>query len=478
MPNIRYVCMSDLHLGEEDSLLTAVTDTGELDLSSPSPVLRRLAECLSELIQHNDAAAPKPTLILNGDALELALARDDEAAQVFLQFLAETMPAGSELFGELVCLAGNHDHHLWETARETQYVNYIGRLPSDAPLEAPWHTTKVFMDMQGKDRLASGFLTAIAHRLGHLAHANLEILMAYPNFGLAGADRCVVFHHGHFVEPLYHLMSTVGTLLFEGRDVPWSLDELEGENFAWIDFFWSAMGRSGRFGEDVERVYEATGDKKSLERLTDALAHNIAERYNLQLHLPDFAEEAVLKHLLRAVVVRGLAKIQERQQLSQSPDELPLSQDSREGLRWYLEELLPNHVRVKDRRTLPEPVTFVFGHTHKPFERVMGYKRFSRPVQVLNDGGWIVESVRPEPLRGGAVALIDENLNAVNLRMYNEGQFEVRVADAAESDGGALRDHVRSVIAQNPRPWRAFIQTAEAEVKRRSEMLASRLKKE
>lgn len=108
----------------------------------------------------------------------------------------------------------------------------------------------------------------------------------------------------------------------------------------------------------------------------------------------------------------------------------------------------------------------------------MGYKRFSRPVQVLNDGGWIVESVRPEPLRGGAVALIDENLNAVNLRMYNEGQFEVRVADAAESDGGALRDHVRSVIAQNPRPWRAFIQTAEAEVKRRSEMLASRLKKE
>ena len=40
MPNVRYVCLSDLHLGEEDSLLTNIDpSTGKVAPNSPSPVL-------------------------------------------------------------------------------------------------------------------------------------------------------------------------------------------------------------------------------------------------------------------------------------------------------------------------------------------------------------------------------------------------------------------------------------------------------
>lgn len=466
MPDIRCVSLSDLHLGEEDSLLTATGGDGRADLSGPSPVLKRLAECLAAVIGGNSAGAAKPALILNGDVLELALARQEEAALVFAHFLAETMPANSELFGEIICLAGNHDHHLWETAREAQYAGHLRRNAAAGGIDAPWHTTKTFVDTQSKDRLAHELLTAIAHRHSHLARAGLEILMAYPSFGLADADRgCVIFHHGHFIEPVYYLMSTVDTLLASGRELPATLEEMERENFAWIDFFWSAMGRSGQFGEDVERIYEASGDPRSLRGIMDTLAVNIARRYDLPLRLPEFAEEAALKALLRAVA-SGVARIQERQQTSDV-----LTASSRQGLRRFLEVLLPNHVRDKDGRAIPEPMTFVFGHTHKPFEESASLAGYARPAAILNQGGWVVDSRQPQPLCGGAIVLVDDELNAVSLRMYNEDRFEVR---AAAAQPNPLLAHVEKLIARDPGPWRAFSETARVEVRERAENLASR----
>src|SRR5512142_2878947 len=121
MLNIRYVCLSDLHLGEEDSLLT-----GE-DVSRPSPVLRSLAECLAEILRRNQPGAPMPTLILAGDVLELALCPSQQAFATFEQLLWSLMPPHNELFGEIVYVPGNHDHHVWQTAREAQYLNYLGR---------------------------------------------------------------------------------------------------------------------------------------------------------------------------------------------------------------------------------------------------------------------------------------------------------------------------------------------------------------
>ncbi len=35
--------------------------------------------------------------------------------------------------------------------------------------------------------------------------------------------------------------------------MPTTIEGIETENFAWIDFFWSMMGRSGEAGEAVEK---------------------------------------------------------------------------------------------------------------------------------------------------------------------------------------------------------------------------------
>ena len=51
MPDIRYVCLSNLHFGEEDSLLTNIkTASTDIDPTAPSPVLVRLVECLRSLV--------------------------------------------------------------------------------------------------------------------------------------------------------------------------------------------------------------------------------------------------------------------------------------------------------------------------------------------------------------------------------------------------------------------------------------------
>ena len=42
------------------------------------------------------------------------------------------------------------------------------------------------------------------------------------------------------------------------------------------------------------------------------------------------------------------------------------------------------------------------------------------PVAVYNTGGWIVDKVKREEVFGGAVLLMDENLDACLLEMYRE----------------------------------------------------------
>ncbi len=145
--DIRYVCLSDMHLGAEASLLTNMPPgSTQADPLNASPVLQGLVECLRYLIIRNADQTRKPTLILLGDILELALANDNLAAMVFERFLDFAMPPGHELFENIIYIPGNHDHHLWESARETQYVlNYLAKTKPETSLDIPWHTTNIFM---------------------------------------------------------------------------------------------------------------------------------------------------------------------------------------------------------------------------------------------------------------------------------------------------------------------------------------------
>src|SRR3989304_8283830 len=98
----------------------------------------------------------------------------------------------------------------------------------------------------------------------------------------------------------------------------------------------------------------------------------------------------------------------------------PLSEDAEKGLWSYMNGPLKEQIMTELKGNMPADVTFVFGHTHKPFQEDMNFKGYPAWANVYNTGAWVVETVAPQPLHGGAVVLIDNDLNAAALRMYNE----------------------------------------------------------
>jgi hypothetical protein len=87
MSDIAYICLSDMHLGADNSLLTGLREN-DVAPRTASPVLTQLVTCLRALVSRNQGER-KPTLILNGDILELALANDNVAAMAFECFIEE-----------------------------------------------------------------------------------------------------------------------------------------------------------------------------------------------------------------------------------------------------------------------------------------------------------------------------------------------------------------------------------------------------
>jgi hypothetical protein len=406
--------------------------------------------------------------------LELALTTTNEALMVFERFMELIMPPGSELFERIVYIPGNHDHHLWEIARETQYVEYLETLEPGKRLNIPWHTTRLFIE-EATEQVPMYLLTKLVQRYPHLRKSGFAVHTAYPNLGLYREDgsKCVIFHHGHYIEPLYQLMSGLKNLLFPERELPGQVWEIEAENFAWIDFFWSTMGRSGEAGQDIERIYEKMQDRDELKKLLAALAAGLAKRYDL----PGWGDAMETK-LLEWVLNRLADKFSGRER---NFTERALSPDTEKGLWAYAKGPLREQILRERDENMPDEVTLVFGHTHKPFQEDLNFRGYPQWVSVYNTGGWVVDTVEPEPLHGGAVVLVDEALNAVSLRMYSEekdpGRYAVRVEQAAHpgEEPNPLYRQIASMVRAQDEPWRTFSMLAARTVSKRAQNLRARI---
>ncbi len=485
MNDIRYVCLSDMHLGEEDSLLTEANGNN-VDPLKASSVMSHLVECLRELISNNEGPE-KPTLILNGDILELALSEYNTSAMIFERFMELIMAKGRELFDGIFYIPGNHDHHLWEMARETQYVEYIDRHP-DKHLDLPWHKTEMFLlegkeDDSDKNQVSSYFLDKILKRRSKLdieekykLRDNILIKIAYPNFGILSKskDKCVVIHHGHFVESKYYIMSKLkADLLNLDCEMPSDIQLIESENFAWIDFLWSALGRSGEVGALTKTLYEHMLDEGQMKIFISQAAKNLAKKYGFT-GCVDLVEERILKNILEYVFCRisdGERKLKDK----------PLGEQTEAGVAQYLMAVINQIIDERQGAPLPSELAFVFGHTHKPFLEESYIEGFKRPVAVYNTGGWVVDKVKREDVFGGAVLLMDENLDACLLEMYREydepDRCRVGVRHLHEcTTQSPFYKRINNLVHPDEKPWLEFSNTVHRDVKTKADRLAERLK--
>ena len=481
MKNIRFVCLSDLHLGADNSILTRLAPStdgkawSKSDPTQPSDVMIELANCLRAILPNNPGQ-PKPTLVLNGDALELALADVNVSAMVFERFMELTMKPGEELFDRTIYYnPGNHDHHLWETGREAQYIErYLPTTKWGDNLEAPWHTTKMFLGEY--DPVPCYLLDGLIARMEPKYKEGTEpkFLMVYPNFGVRSEDRskCVIFSHGHYIESIYRLITGLRTILFPDRKEPDIIWDLESENFAWVDFFWSTLGRSGHFGIDVELIYDKLQSSAQLKAMADNLADGIARKYKLP-----FIPGALERVILNSVVSVLIADIAHREV---KHTDLPLSPDAQAGLRQFLEAFLLNQIRSDNDNKIPSEVTFIFGHTHKPFELIQPYAGYESGVKLFNSGGWVVDSLAPAPLHGGAVILVDEDLNTASLRLYNQSPSDTTSPPPphiSEAIDNPLVQQLKTTLTTTP-PWTAITQAVFTEIPRQRQNLSEKVQEQ
>jgi hypothetical protein len=477
MPDIRYVCLSDLHFGAENSILSCLVEGDVIvDTTTASSVLDALVAALRLLIGANEDKTRKPTLILNGDVLELALASDNVALMVFELFLDRIFPAdGEALFAPTVMYQpGNHDHHLWETARERQYGNLLNTLGPDVPLPIPWHSTRLYPEGDPRPVQAE-LLDQLARRRPHRLEMNFRV--SYPNLGLRSDDGriAVVFHHGHFVESIYHLMTTLKDYIFPGRAEPTEVWDIEAENFAWIDFFWSTLGRSGDVGEDVGLVYDMLQSDQAIEKLAGNLAAGIAQRVPRTGVIGWF--HWLIRRALDKVLKRVATNVAATERRSPTT---ALSAKSEPGLMAYLGgpliKQLASEAPHRDGR-LPEQVKFVFGHTHKPFVGIRVVPGLANPVRIFNSGGWVVDTLSVEPLHGANLVLVDENLEVACVRMYNQATeaaaYQVRLDDGLPEEQGPFYERLSELIRADDAVWTAFSVAAATLVGEREKTLAT-----
>ncbi len=412
--DLKYVCLSDLHLGARYSILTGA------DAAAQSDTLRTFGLALEGLLRQ--MSGPElPTLLLLGDVLDLGLSPLEDAAMGF-QHLIESLfipSLGKEILSPtIIYVPGNHDHRVWSSARDQDYTSRIRTTQAPQRLEPPSVVTNMFATPD--TMIESDLLTTLMRSVPASVPQTGSVRVAYPNFGLLSREdpgRCVVFHHGHFIESFYRLASTTRSLLEAGYAPPTDISDVELQNATWIDFVWSSFGQTGAVGTDVMNLYTVLQDTAATDRFLSTLEKRIMRR--LLQYVP-MSGEAEVRHYAKAsakalldITVERWADLERNSRLS------VLSDDSVQGLRWYLEE--PLHTQINhELGRVPDDVTFVFGHTHKPFQDLLPVDTYRLPVKIFNTGGWTFNAPDMAPVEGAAAVFVDDRLNVVSVRLYND----------------------------------------------------------
>lgn len=477
MTALRYLCLSDLHLGAGNSVLTS-SSGGKPDPTKPSRTLQALAAGLARLVPMLAPDKP-PTLVLMGDVLDLGLSPMGDVIEAFRRFVEQVMlPGGKPLFApDVLVVPGNHDHHLWRMAQDhaLQRALLSGRVPRDL---VPCSPLLGDGDETTDGHIPSPMIEAVLGLYPALGPAKAHTV--YPNLGLVtpNRERCVVLHHGHYVDGTYRLMSTFNALFTPDRTAPLTVDELEQQNGPWVDFLWSDLGSAGATGQVINTLYEVLRDagasQQYLGYLGDLLLRQLSQRFGIsgRMKLSDsvpFTVEQLLRAALDATVGKGAATQRDSYLDLIGPGEV-------DDLRWYLEGPVMLQLQQAGLELGAIDLGFVYGHTHKPLQDELPLSA-GRPVDVFNTGGWVMDQPTMTSTQGAAAVLIDDELNIASLRLFTDPlNGEMTPVHAAGTGGvrdlrNPMLQQLRDALKDCAPEWAEFTQRVQVSTEHRADNL-------
>ncbi len=425
-----------------------------------------------------EASDTPPTVVFNGDALELAMAPTNVALDVFDQFVKRLFPPGGAavVAPRIVLLPGNHDHDVWRMSRDEIEAREIERVDADAPMPAVRPVTPIFgaLDPDGNP-IPSDLLTrALRHR--NPTHPDIEVVIASPSAATAAGTRMLAVHHGHFTEGIYVAMTRLAHMVF-GAPVddlgPW---DLEHDNGAWIDFVWSSLGREGAVGESIRRSYDLLNTDRGRALLASKLAASA------QGHRGPKVVQQLRRAVAGIVALKLLDGVKEDELRANAPD----TPDAATGVMAFIEGPLAKNLEVGlsgSDTAFPDDLVFLYGHTHKPFASCVSSTRYPGIVRVYNSGGWVVDSPAVRAGTGGAVLVVDDTLDVALVHLGDQSDDPGAITGTVDHADGPdahspLVTTLREQIAREPAPWRALADATRAAVSRRRDEHARNLERE
>ncbi len=415
----QYVCLSDLHLGAKYSILSA----RELENQRFFYRSRQQSQSLELLVDALRHYVPSvygedlPKLVLNGDCLDFDFGSLEDIVNAFTQVMSLLFdPSKPPLFqAEVIYLPGNHDHRIWEQMKDQLLVDNI--LKAGTGNSFGQNQISALYDNTG---LASLLLNALLKKAG--LDECCKINLHYPNLGLKGANnKRLYIHHGHYVEGIYRAMSQLNALLVEKEVI--DLNELEAQNGGWIDFLWSSLGASESQMNTMVWLYTMSQDAAASHHSCKRLARYICDYLDKTYSVSASSTVAGGMSLEKLVVTLLDVSLGQIFQSERAAYHEALSDSAIEGLQWYLSKPLHKQIceaeEISADSELSFPCSFIFGHTHKPFQASLPVVGFRANVNVYNSGGWVLDEAESTDKQGAAIIFVDKDLNVASLRLFD-----------------------------------------------------------
>lgn len=211
----------------------------------------------------------------------------------------------------------------------------------------------------------------------------------------------------------------------------------------------------------------------------------------IQRHAPmsgDATFRRMMRYAIGAAVDVVFGNIGDTERSSQLAVLTPSGVNS---LRWYVEGPVRRQLEDDLKGKVPDDMSFVFGHTHKPFDDSLVPHGDGANVFVCNIGGWYLDSARLDSREGARVLFIDDDLNAVTVSLFHtpaNGKPKdphVQLVSRPDKGGEAFARDIQAFVddSEEDHPdkggninlWSRLSSVASVEYERRQQMILDRI---